>query len=42
MRLEKLGEEKFRIKLVGAPQLDDLNKLKYNNLIILRLSTILT
>ena len=32
MRLEKLGEEKFRIKLVGAPQLDDLNKLKYNNL----------
>ena len=33
MRLEKLGEEKFRIKLVGAPQLDDLNKLKYNNLI---------
>ena len=33
MRLKKLGEEKFRIKLVGAPQLDDLNKLKYNNLI---------
>jgi len=32
MRLKKLGEEKFRIKLVGAPQLDDLNKLKYNNL----------
>ena len=32
-RLIKLGEEKFRIKLVGAPQLDDLNKLKYNNLI---------
>lgn len=27
-RLKKLGEEKFRIKLVGAPQLDDLQKIK--------------
>jgi GDP/UDP-N,N'-diacetylbacillosamine 2-epimerase (hydrolysing) len=27
-RLKKLGEEKFRIKLVGAPQLDDLTKIK--------------
>lgn len=26
-RLLKLGEEKHRIKLVGAPQLDDLNKI---------------
>lgn len=27
-RLLKLGEEKFRIKLVGAPQLDDIKKIK--------------
>ena len=27
-RLKKLGEEQFRIKLVGAPQLDDLKKIK--------------
>ena len=27
-RLKKLGEEKFRIKLVGAPQLDDLKKIQ--------------
>ena len=33
-RLIKLGEEKFRVKLVGAPQLDDLKNKKYdyNNL----------
>ena len=29
-RLAKLGEEKFRIKLVGAPQIDDLKSKKYN------------
>jgi GDP/UDP-N,N'-diacetylbacillosamine 2-epimerase (hydrolysing) len=29
-RLIKLGEEKFRIKLVGAPQLDDLHNKKFN------------
>jgi GDP/UDP-N,N'-diacetylbacillosamine 2-epimerase (hydrolysing) len=29
-RLKKLGEEKFRIKLVGAPQLDDLRNNKFN------------
>lgn len=29
-RLIKLGEEKSRIKLVGAPQLDDLYSKKYN------------
>ncbi len=30
-RLLKLGEEKFRIKNVGAPQLDDLKKINQNN-----------
>ena len=32
LRLKKLGEEKFRIKLVGAPQLDDLYNGKFNNI----------
>ena len=27
-RLMKLGEENFRVKLVGAPQIDDITKLK--------------
>jgi GDP/UDP-N,N'-diacetylbacillosamine 2-epimerase (hydrolysing) len=31
-RLKKLGEEHFRIKLVGAPQLDDIANKKYENL----------
>ena len=31
-RLMKLGEEKFRIKLVGAPQLDDIKKIKKTSL----------
>ena len=31
-RLKKLGEEDFRIKLVGAPQLDDIANKKYENL----------
>ena len=31
-RLKKLGEEKFRIKLVGAPQLDDLKNKKFEKL----------
>ncbi len=31
-RLKKLGEEKFRIKLVGAPQLDDLKNKKFNKI----------
>ncbi len=35
LRLKKLGEEKFRIKTVGAPQLDDLysKKFDYNNIL---------
>ena len=36
LRLKKLGEEKFRIKLVGAPQLDDLKNNKFNKLSKLR------
>jgi GDP/UDP-N,N'-diacetylbacillosamine 2-epimerase (hydrolysing) len=32
LRLKKLGEEKFRIKLVGAPQLDDLKNKKFNKI----------
>jgi GDP/UDP-N,N'-diacetylbacillosamine 2-epimerase (hydrolysing) len=32
IRLKKLGEEKFRIKLVGAPQLDDLVSNKLDSL----------
>ena len=32
LRLKKLGEEDFRIKLVGAPQLDDIANKKYENL----------
>jgi GDP/UDP-N,N'-diacetylbacillosamine 2-epimerase (hydrolysing) len=37
-RLKKLGEENFRIKLVGAPQLDDLKKFKkkFKNLSLLK------
>ncbi|WP_440915335.1 UDP-N-acetylglucosamine 2-epimerase [Candidatus Pelagibacter sp.] len=31
-RLVRLGEEKFRIKVVGAPQLDDIEKLKKKKL----------
>jgi len=31
-RLKKLGEEKFRIKLVGAPQLDDIKNKKFEKL----------
>ena len=31
-RLKKLGEEQFRIKLVGAPQLDDLKNKKFEKL----------
>jgi len=31
-RLLKLGEEKFRIKLVGAPQLDDLKVINKENI----------
>jgi GDP/UDP-N,N'-diacetylbacillosamine 2-epimerase (hydrolysing) len=31
-RLKRLGEEKFRIKLVGAPQLDDLKNKKFEKL----------
>jgi GDP/UDP-N,N'-diacetylbacillosamine 2-epimerase (hydrolysing) len=33
VRLKKMGEEKFRIKIVGAPQLDDIikNKKTLNN-----------
>ena len=31
-RLIKLGEENFRIKLVGAPQIDDIIKLKKKNI----------
>ena len=30
-RLEKLGEQKFRIKNVGAPQLDDIKNIKNND-----------
>ena len=32
LRLKRLGEEKFRIKLVGAPQLDDLKNQKFERL----------
>ena len=37
-RLKSLGEEKFRIKLVGAPQLDDLynNKQKFKNISVIK------
>ena len=35
IRLKRLGEEKFRIKTVGAPQLDDLysKKFDFNNIL---------
>jgi GDP/UDP-N,N'-diacetylbacillosamine 2-epimerase (hydrolysing) len=33
-RLKKLGEEDFRIKLVGAPQLDDLKNIDQNKILL--------